>query len=77
MFPSHDPAGEQIYKMQVSQRGSQKGKFVKATQDFDMCHECFVNACKNSGYKPKWETLVKNEQTGKWEVYDEQTKLDE
>ena len=40
-----------------------------------MCHPCFLEICKN-GYKPDWSTLVKNADTGKWDILDEQEKLD-
>ncbi len=74
-FCAKDILTEMKYKLQVSQRGSVKGKFVKSNSDMDMCHDCFMKSCTN-GYKPIWITLVKNEQTGKWDEVDPQKNLD-
>jgi len=62
--------GTMNYKLQISQRGGTKGKFVKADNDADMCHPCFLNMGKN-GYKPKWATMQKNPDTNKWETLPE------
>ena len=60
---------EMEYKLQISQKGKKgtKGKFIKAQNNADMCHVCFLEVCKN-GYKPDWIALVKNEETGKWDM---------
>jgi len=67
------------YRLQYSQKSpkgeSKKGEFVKANNQADQCHKCFTEMCKN-GYKPDWLKLVKNEQSGKWEAFDPQEKLD-
>ena len=68
-----------VYKLQISQRGNEdtpKGVFIKANNDADMCHNCFLKLAKN-GFKPDWQKLKKNEQSGKWEVVDDQTKIDD
>ena len=68
------------YRLQYSQNAqkgeSVKGRFVKADNQADQCHKCFLTMCKN-GYKPIWQTLVKNEATGKWNVEDPQKTLEE
>jgi hypothetical protein len=69
-----DIESEQQYKLQFSQRmpkGSKKakGKFVKAGNDADMCHPCFIEFCKH-GFKPDWVTLEKDD-SGKWVVLEE------
>ena len=51
------------YKTQISERNSEvtkKGQFVKVKNEADMCHNCFMNICKN-GFKPKWVLLEKVE----------------
>ena len=53
------------YRHQISQRGGTLGKFTKANNDADQCHECFLEMCK-TGYKPIWTTLVKDPDTKKW-----------
>ena len=68
-FCGHDISSEMKYKLQISQRGDKKKKgeslsFVKANNDADMCHECFLKIGRN-GYKPDWVTLEKNTD-GKW-----------
>ena len=55
-----------VYRHQISQRGGKLGKFVKANNDADQCHDCFVQMVKNSKYQPKWATLQKDPATGKW-----------
>ena len=69
-----DVVSEQRYRMDINQTGTGKGKFVKCSNSADMCHNCFMNICKN-GFKPVWITLVKNDQTGKWEQIDPQTTI--
>ena len=71
-----DVVTEMKYTMQISQKGGGRGKFVKCDNSADMCHDCFLEICKN-GFKPKWVTLIKNPQTGKWDIQDPQTKLPE
>ena len=58
------------YRHQISQRGGTLGKFVKANNDADQCHPCFLEMAK-TGYKPKWATLQKDKATGKWETLPE------
>ena len=62
---------EQRYRMDINQTGHGKGRFVKCSNSADMCHECFLKICQN-GFKPLWIELVKNEQTGKWDVQEGQ-----
>ncbi len=57
-----------VYKHQISQRGGSLGKFTKANNDADQCHDCFLEMVKNSKYKPKWQTMQKDPATGKWNV---------
>ena len=73
-FCANDIVSEMKYKLQISQRGSPiKGEFVKANNDADMCHTCFIHM-GTMGYKPEWITLKKNE-SGKWEEIDTQKKI--
>jgi len=61
---------EQRYRMDINQTGHGKGKFVKCSNSADMCHDCFLNICRN-GFKPNWVQLIKNDQ-GKWEQHEAQ-----
>lgn len=68
--------GDEVYKLQISKRGNQdsvKGEFVKANNDADMCHPCFMKMA-TTGYKPNWIKLRKN-QDGKWVEVDDQQRL--
>ena len=73
-FCAKEVTSEQKYRVDINSSGHGKGKFVKCSNSADMCHECFLKICTN-GFKPKWITLVKNEQTGKWEEIETQQKL--
>ena len=61
------------YKLQISQRGrkdsKRTGKFVKAQNDADMCQKCFIDMA-GRGYEPNWIAMVKNQETGKWDMVD-------
>ena len=58
--------GATEYKAQFSQKGGGKGNFVKAMNDADVCHKCFIKICE-TGYKPNFHLLTKNDETGKWD----------
>lgn len=75
-FCAQDVITEMKYSLQINQKGSGKGVFIKSDSPLDMCHDCLLSVCKN-GYKPKWIKLKKNDSTGKWDEVDEQTKLNE
>ena len=77
-FCAKDITSEMEYSLQINQKGKKgsKGKFVKADNKADMCQPCFLDICKN-GYKADWTTLKKNAESGKWEILDEQEKIDE
>ena len=61
----------QEYTVQFSQKGAGKGRFVKDENRADMCHPCLLEVGKN-GYKFKWVTLKKNDETGKWDVIEDE-----
>ncbi len=73
-FCSQEVTTEQRYRTDINQSGNGKGKFVKCSNSADMCHNCFLEVCKN-GFKPVWVTLVKNDVTGKWEEVEAQQEL--
>ena len=64
-FCAKDITTEMQYRLDINQKGSTKGQFVKCSNSADMCHDCFIQICSN-GFKPKWVRLVKNDVTGKW-----------
>lgn len=56
---------EMRYKAQFSQVGkrAKKGdqrKFIKADNNADCCHPCFISICKN-GFIPDWTMLIQQE----------------
>jgi len=66
-FCGKEIASGNEYSVQFYQKGTGKGLFVKSEKPFaDMCHACLLEVGKN-GYKFQWETLKKNDSTGKWE----------
>jgi hypothetical protein len=69
-FCAKDITTEMQYRLDINQKGSTKGQFVKCSNSADMCHDCFIQICSN-GFKPKWIKLVKNDATGKWDEYTE------
>lgn len=73
-FCGEDIVSEMKYKLQLSQRGGSKGKFVKCNNDMDMCHPCFKKST-DKGFKPAWVTLVKDDNTGKWSELDPQEQI--
>jgi len=73
-FCAKEVTSEQRYRIDINQSGNGKGKFVKCDNSADMCHSCFMSTCQN-GFKPQWVTLLKNDQTGKWDRVEEQQKL--
>jgi len=73
-FCGKDIQSEQEYSVQINQKKTGKGKFVTCANKADMCQDCFLFICKN-GFKPDWKTLIKDDVSGKWEEYQEQTSL--
>ena len=69
-----DILSEKQYKIQISMRGNKRGTFVKANNDADFCHPCFMKLC-DTGYKPEWVTLQLDPDTKKWLVQEQQEKL--
>ena len=64
-FCGKDIVSEIQYRIQISQRGAlgsfkkgQTRKFIKADNDADMCHPCFV-IMQGHGYEAKFTTLTK------------------
>ncbi len=70
-----DIVSEIQYKLQISQRSQKRGTFVKANNDADFCHPCFMELAKN-GYKPDWITLTLDPDTKKWAQVEQQKKLE-
>lgn len=71
-FCAKNVTSEMQYRLDINQKGSGKGQFVKCSNSADMCHDCFIEVCSN-GFKPKWIKLVKNESTGKWDEVELET----
>ena len=72
-FCAKEVTSEMRYRIDISQSGTGKGKFVKCSNKADMCHDCILSIGRN-GFKPLWVVLVKNEQSGKWEEVEAQQK---
>jgi hypothetical protein len=63
-FCAKDILTEMQYRLDINQRGSIRGQFIKCSNSADMCHDCFIQVCSN-GFKPKWVKLVK-QVDGSW-----------